>query len=388
MSKIEQLIEKHCPNGVEFRELGEVCEFQRGTSITEKQIVAGDVPVIAGGQKPAYYHNIPNRTNKTITVSSSGAYAGFVSYWTIPIFLSDSFSVNPVKDLLPKYVFYFLKNIQDKIHKTKKGGGVPHVRGSDLTHFKIPIPPIAEQKRIAEVLGCWDDGIERLEKVIALKEQQKKWLMQRLLSGKTRLSGFKQLWKETKLGEILQQTSKRNKNLKIKQVLSITNNKGFILPKEQFYKVVASNDLTNYKIVQNGDFAYNPSRLNVGSIDRLDNFKIGVLSPMYIIFNCKKNLLSDYMKHWLKTTEFNSKVRGSAQGSVRETVDFNALSSIKIHIPTDLAEQSAIASILSEVDNEILQLNQKLSLFKQQKKWLMQQLLTGKKRLKIEEVKI
>src|SRR5574344_2083501 len=119
MNKIDELIEQYCPEGVEYKELGEVCEFQRGTSITQKDVTEGSVPVIAGGQKPSYYHNVANRSGETIAVSASGAYAGFVSYWTIPVFLSDSFSVNPQMDiLLPKYVYYFLKSIQPKIHDT------------------------------------------------------------------------------------------------------------------------------------------------------------------------------------------------------------------------------------------------------------------------------
>ena len=100
MSRIEQLIAELCPGGVEYKELGEVCEFQRGQSITKKNTIAGDIPVIAGGQNPAYYHNSSNRTGQTIAVSGSGAYAGFVSFWEIPIFLSDAFSVNPLKELL------------------------------------------------------------------------------------------------------------------------------------------------------------------------------------------------------------------------------------------------------------------------------------------------
>jgi len=146
MNKIQELIEQYCPNGVEFKELGEVCKFQRGTSITQKDVTVGNVPVIAGGQKPSYYHNTPNRTGETIAVSGSGAYAGFVSYWTIPIFMSDSFSVNPNAELLyTKYGYYFLKHNQEKIHDTKKGGGVPHVHGSSIAKFIIPLPPLPIQ---------------------------------------------------------------------------------------------------------------------------------------------------------------------------------------------------------------------------------------------------
>ena len=89
------------------------------------------------------------------------------------------------------------------------------------------------------------------------------------------------------------------------------------------------------------------------------------------------------MKHWITTTEFNTKVRNSAQGSVRETVDFKTLSSIKINLPSDMSEQQAIADVLSTADDEINLLNQKLEALKEQKKGLMQQLLTGQIRVKV-----
>lgn len=207
--------------------------------------------------------------------------------------------------------------------------------------------------------------------------------MQKLLTGKHRLNGFTQPWKEVKLGEILFSISKRNKDLTIKRVLSVTNSRGFVLPEEQFARSVASEDLSNYKIVKKGEFAYNPSRLNVGSIDRLDNFENGVLSPMYVIFKCGDKINSDYMKHWIDTAEFNTKVRNSAQGSVRETVDFKTLSTIKICLPSDINEQQAIANVLSTADEEIDLLNKKLEALKEQKKGLMQQLLTGQTRVKV-----
>lgn len=106
MSKLDELIARLCPNGVEYKAIGEVCTFQRGTSITFKDVIVGNIPVIAGGQKPAYYHNTANRTGETIAIAGSGAYAGYVSFWTNPIFLSDSFSVNPNKNMaLDQHLF-------------------------------------------------------------------------------------------------------------------------------------------------------------------------------------------------------------------------------------------------------------------------------------------
>ena len=91
MGKLDRLIEEFCPDGVEYVKLGDVCKFKRWESITQKNTVEGNIPVIAGGQTPAYYIDRFNKVGESITISSSGAYSGYVSYWNEPIFVSDAF---------------------------------------------------------------------------------------------------------------------------------------------------------------------------------------------------------------------------------------------------------------------------------------------------------
>ena len=171
MTHIEQMIQDMCPNGVEFKTLGEVCEMKRGSTITANQAEDGDIPVIAGGQKPAYFHNQSNREGKNITVAGSGAYAGYVAYWEQPIFVSDAFTVTPKEASLDiKFVYYFLTNIQDKIYHTKKGSGVPHVHPSSIADFEIPLPPLEIQKKIVECL----DKFSALAAELQAELQQKR----------------------------------------------------------------------------------------------------------------------------------------------------------------------------------------------------------------------
>ncbi|GAA9322530.1 restriction endonuclease subunit S [Helicobacter pylori] len=151
--RLKTLLQTLAPKGVEFRKLGEVCDFQKGKSITKKAVTLGKVPVISGGRQPAYYHNEANRSGETIAISSSGVYAGYVSYWDIPVFLADSFSVSPKqKTLMPKYLFHYLTTQQDAIHATKSTGGIPHVYSKDLQNFLIPIPPLEIQQEIVKIL--------------------------------------------------------------------------------------------------------------------------------------------------------------------------------------------------------------------------------------------
>lgn len=143
--------------------LKEICDIQKGTSITKADTVEGDIPVIAGGQEPAYYHNQSNREGNIITVSASGAYAGFVSYFDIPIFASDCTTIksNDEEKALTKYIFYVLKSRQEDLYKLQRGAGQPHVYPNDLANIQIPIPPLPVQQEL----------VVRLDKQQAIIEQ-------------------------------------------------------------------------------------------------------------------------------------------------------------------------------------------------------------------------
>ena len=110
MTKLEELIKELCPNGVECRRLSEVSEMKRGTSITKKSISRGKIPVISGGREPAYYCDEYNREGETITVAGSGAGAGYVQYWTKPIFVCDAFSIQGEAKCRKNKVFILLSD--------------------------------------------------------------------------------------------------------------------------------------------------------------------------------------------------------------------------------------------------------------------------------------
>ncbi|EMG95720.1 type I restriction modification DNA specificity domain protein [Helicobacter pylori GAM120Ai] len=182
MNKIERLLHTLAPKGVGFRKLGEVCDFQKGKSITKKAVTFGKVPVISGGRQPAYYHNEANRSGETIAISSSGVYAGYVSYWDIPVFLADSFSVSPKqKTLMPKYLFYYLTTQQDAIHATKSAGGIPHVYSKDLQNFLIPIPPLEIQQEIVKILDAFTELNAELNAELNVRKKQYQYYQNMLL---------------------------------------------------------------------------------------------------------------------------------------------------------------------------------------------------------------
>ncbi|GAA8811241.1 restriction endonuclease subunit S [Helicobacter pylori] len=196
MHKIERLLQTLAPKGVEFRKLGEVCDFQKGKSITKKAVTFGKVPVISGGRQPAYYHNEANRSGETIAISSSGVYAGYVSYWDIPVFLADSFSVSPKqKTLMPKYLFHYLTTQQDVIHATKSTGGIPHVYSKDLQNFLIPIPPLEVQQEIVKILDAFTELNTELNTELKARKKQYEYYQNMLLD----FNGINQNHKDAKM---------------------------------------------------------------------------------------------------------------------------------------------------------------------------------------------
>lgn len=175
-------------NDTSWERLDVVAVMKRGDYVTKKSVITGDIPVILGGQEPAYYCNQSNHDGEAIVISRSGAYAGFVSFWNCPIFVTDGFIIEATDVLNLKFLYHYLKNIQQDLHNTKRGGGVPHVRGNEIMNMKIPVPPLSEQKRIVEILDrldslCNDISIG-LRAEIKARQQQYEHYRDKLLTFK------------------------------------------------------------------------------------------------------------------------------------------------------------------------------------------------------------
>ena len=129
----------------------------RGEYITKKDSVPGNIPVILGGQEPAYYIDKSNHTGEAIVVARSGASAGFVSYWNEPIFVTDCFGFEAKQNLiLSKFLYYSLKNMEQALNDMKRGAGVPHISGEALLSIPLCIPALNEQEHIVTILDRFD----------------------------------------------------------------------------------------------------------------------------------------------------------------------------------------------------------------------------------------
>ena len=236
----------------------------------------------------------------------------------------------------------------------------------DCKGIKILLPPLPEQKKIAEILSCWDDGIEKLSALIEKKKIQKKALMQQLLTGKHRLKGFSTPWHEVKLGDI----SKISTGESNREDSSLDGKYTFF---DRSQEVRTSNRylFDGEAIIVAGEGQDFIPKYFVGKFD--------LHQRSYCIMNFK-NLFGKFLFFLLNLNK--NYFLQQAVGSTVKSLRLPMFLKMKLYIPSDLAEQKAIAEILSKADEEIELLNKKLEAFKLEKKALMQQLLTGKIRVK------
>ncbi len=266
-----------------------------------------------------------------------------------------------------------------------------------LKPLLILTPPYAEQKKIAKILSTWDNAISVTEKLLANSQQQKKALMQQLLTGKKRLldengTRFSETWKLYALSKLFQRVTTKN-NGKSNNVVTISGQHGLIKQEDFFKKTVASDTLDGYFLLKKGQFAYNKSYSNgypMGAIKRLNRYPEGVVTTLYICFELTtpKKSCGDYWEHYFESGLLNNSLSqiahegGRAHGLLN--VKPSDFFSLKVAVP-GFEEQQKIASVLSAADTEISTLEKKLACLKDEKKALMQQLLTGKRRVKVDE---
>lgn len=175
-----------------------------------------------------------------------------------------------------------------------------------------------------------------------------------------------------KIGDVIVQVSTRNRGDNDYSVLSVNNRLGFIEQSEQFEdRTVASDDTSNYKVVSRNDFAYNPARINVGSIARLTSFENGIVSPMYICFHTKRQLLPEYMEYFFDTQYFYNEMQKRLEGSVRLCLSWEGLCNIPIAIPS-IEQQQKVGKRIARLAEKNRLEERFLDILKAQKQYLLQ----------------
>ena len=285
--------------------------------------------------------------------------------------------------------FLYIRILHERLYRIADTSSIPQINNKHIIPYKIAVPPLAEQRKIAEVLGVWDEAIEKQARLIEKLALRKRALMQRLLSAKLRLPYFSSPWQKVKLGDICERVIR--KNIEDNQnVMTISAQRGFVAQTDFFNKSVASETLESYYLVLRDEFCYNKSYSNgypMGAIKRLSEAEKAVVTSLYICFNVKPetDVNIDYLSYYFDNGGLNRSLTkianegGRAHGLLNVTPkDFFCLS---FEIPF-LKEQTAIAEVFTAADCEIELAKEKLERLRRQKRGLMQQLLTGKKRIK------
>ena len=268
----------------------------------------------------------------------------------------------------PMFFRYLLASPTARKRIIVKGAGAQHFNiGQDgLSKVYLDIPSIQEQEKIAKLLECIDDRIATQNKIIEDLNKLKSAIIEMEYTHKTKGN--------THIGDFIEQTSKRNKDSAIQNVLSVSNSQGFIQQCEQFEnRSVASDDISNYKIVERNCFAFNPARINVGSIARLTTFNRGIVSPMYICFRTKDNLFPEYLDYYFESKQFFTEIQKRLEGSVRQCLSYEGLCNIPLCIPTVEVQQQTgkrLSTLVQEIKLEI----DFLELLQKQKKFLLHQM--------------
>ena len=268
----------------------------------------------------------------------------------------------------PLFFRYLLTSPTVRKRVIVKGAGAQHFNiGQDgLSKVCIDIPCIKEQEKIARLLALLDERIATQNKIIEDLKKLKSAIIEMEYGNMAKSISY--------IGDFIEQTSKRNKDSAILNVLSVSNSQGFIQQSEQFEnRIVASNDTSNYKIVARNDFAFNPARINVGSIARLTTFERGIVSPMYICFRTKDNLFPEYLDYYFESKRFFAEIQKRLEGSVRQCLSFEGLCNIPLCIPT-VEIQQQVGKRLSTLAKEIKLEIDFLELLQRQKRFLLHQM--------------
>ena len=293
-----------------------------------------------------------------------------------------------------KYLkFYFQTSLWHEYIRSVANTGARHdrmnVSDKDFFSMLIKLPPIAEQRKIVEILSAQDRIIELKTKLLEEKKRLKKYMCQMLLSGKRKIPGHTEPWKRKRLSDIAQRLTVRNTE-QCNNVLTISASDGLVSQEAYFKKEVAGKDKSNYFLLLRDDYAYNRSSSSCnpyGAIKRLKKYSTGIVSPLYICFRMNTNLVDvNYVEFAFDSGVLNKELDMVTQEGARNhgllNIAVEDFFNCRIELPS-YDEQVKIAEILQALYYSVTLLEKELEQENLKKKALMQQLLTGKIRVTV-----
>ena len=289
------------------------------------------------------------------------------------------------KKINNEYLAYWLTTQKPYMESVASKTTIPYMNKTNCESIPVILPPLPEQKKIAQILFTWDKAITTTEQLLANSLQQKKALMQQLLTSKKRLldengERFEEEWKWLKASELFKTVSTKN-NSDTEELLAVTQDQG-VLPRSLLERRVVMPDgsTKGYKLVVPGNFIISLRSFQGGL--EYSNYR-GLVSPAYTVLEPIKEIDDEFFKHYYKSYDFIGHLAVAVVG-IRDgkQISYSDFSFLRIPYPS-LEEQQKIAGVLSSSDQEVNALQQKLDALKKEKKALMQQLLTGKRRVNV-----
>ncbi len=271
----------------------------------------------------------------------------------------------------------------EKYEKTSVGL-IPGISRDDVLETPIYVPDIKEQLEISKRLSIWDRSIQLTESLITAKHEHRKWLMQQLLTGKRRLPGFDRPWKTVHLGDVF--TNRIETNRPDLALIAITGSNGVVSREDLVRRDTSSDDKSKYLRICPDDIGYNTMRMWQGVCGL--SYIEGIVSPAYTIATPKDEVEGEFMALLFKSLPVIHLFHRHSQGLVNDTLNlkWRHFAEIKVTIP-EKKEQKAIAAVFQIADRELELLRSQLDALREQKKGLMQQLLTGKVRVPVTPAK-
>ncbi|MBO5828617.1 MAG: restriction endonuclease subunit S [Paludibacteraceae bacterium] len=387
------------PQEWEVKRLGNIAKcFSGGTPKSEsEEMYGGTIPFIRSGEihsnKTALFltdDGLRKSSAKMVDVGDLifalyGANSGDCAISQINGAINQAILCIRSSSVINPFLHPYLELQKDRYIAKYLQGGQGNLSGEIVCSYTIPVPPLEEQRKIAEILGVWDEAIGKQSRLIERLEERKRALMQRLFAGRMRIPGFTTPWQKVKLGAICKEFVLRNTDDNNYIVLSCTKYIGLVSSLDYFGKQIFSDNLRTYKVVPKYHFAYATNHIEEGSIGYQGSYDYALISPMYTVFKADDTKVDNYFLYTLLKTplliyNYQSRIEGSIdrRGGLR----WDAFAGIIIKLPS-LPEQKAIAEVLTTADDEIATHRKKLDALRLQKRGLMQQLLTGKTRVKI-----
>ena len=329
-----------------------------------------------------------NEINKRSKVEVGDILLGLIGTIGKPVLVEiDGFSIKNVGliknggKIQNQFLLQYLKtNLFNKYIQIEMAGNTQKFLGLEtLRNTKVPVPSPEEQSAIGSLFRTLDDLLSSYKDNLANYQSLKATMLSKMIpkAGQTvpeiRLDGFEGEWEIKKFKSISTKRGKSNSKGYDYPAYSVSNQSGLIPQSEQFEGSRLGNlEKTSYKIVEPNEFAYNPARINVGSIAFNDLDETVIVSSLYVIFSLDKSINNNYALLFINSPEFNKEVRRNTEGSVREYLFYENFANIRIPIPPTFEEQCFIGSYFSNLDNLINSHQEKISQLETFKKKLLQ----------------